>query len=110
MDLMQLHPKAADDGGDLLRTMEPRDASEEDGYYSTTDMPTELVRAALLRCRVLCSLCAALLRVPRVLCVLRVLRVLRAACCVSCVRRPVCRVAPPLQATQHACCPAHVRP
>jgi hypothetical protein len=43
MDLMQLHPKAANDGGDLLRTMEPKDASEEDGYYSTTDMPTELV-------------------------------------------------------------------
>jgi hypothetical protein len=27
MDLMQLHPKVADDSGDLLRQMEPQDAA-----------------------------------------------------------------------------------
>jgi len=47
MDLMQLHPKAADDGGDLLRQMEPKDASEQQGYYSTADMPTEMARVAM---------------------------------------------------------------
>jgi hypothetical protein len=36
MDLMQLHPKATDDGGDLLRQMEPKDSGEQQGYYSTT--------------------------------------------------------------------------
>jgi hypothetical protein len=47
MDLMQLHPKATDDGGDLLRQMEPPGAGEQQGYYSTTDMPTEMARVAL---------------------------------------------------------------
>jgi hypothetical protein len=47
MDLMQLHPKVADDSGDLLRQMEPQDASEQQGFYSTTDMPTEMARVAM---------------------------------------------------------------
>jgi cell division protease FtsH len=47
MDLMQLHPKATDDGGDLLRQMEPKDSSEQQGYYNTSDMPTEMSRVAL---------------------------------------------------------------
>jgi hypothetical protein len=45
MDLMSLHPKASEDSsGDLLRTLEPKDATEEEFYYHTTDMPTEMVR------------------------------------------------------------------
>jgi hypothetical protein len=45
MDLMSLHPKASEDSsGDLLRTLEPKDASEEEFYYHATDMPTEMVR------------------------------------------------------------------
>ncbi len=45
VDLMQLHPKAAEDTqGDLLRNMEPKDATEEEFYYHATDMPTEMVR------------------------------------------------------------------
>lgn len=47
MDLMQLHPKAMNDGGDLLRQMEPADSGEQQGYYSTTDMPTEMARTAM---------------------------------------------------------------
>lgn len=48
---MQLHPKATDDGGDLLRQMEPQDSSEQQGYYSTTDMPTEMARVAMSEVR-----------------------------------------------------------
>lgn len=44
---MQLHPKAMNDGGDLLRQMEPADSGEQQGYYSTTDMPTEMARTAM---------------------------------------------------------------
>eukprot|EP00879_Flechtneria_rotunda_P028172 GHRR01030255.1.p1 GENE.GHRR01030255.1~~GHRR01030255.1.p1 ORF type:complete len:520 (+),score=209.83 GHRR01030255.1:1412-2971(+) len=47
MDLMSLHPKATDNGDEFLRSMEPKDATEEDYYYHTTDMPTELARVAL---------------------------------------------------------------
>ena len=44
MDLMSLHPKASEDSsGDLLRTLEPKDASEEEFYYHASDMPTEMV-------------------------------------------------------------------
>jgi hypothetical protein len=44
MDLMTLHPKASEDSsGDLLRTLEPKDATEEEFYYHATDMPTEMV-------------------------------------------------------------------
>jgi hypothetical protein len=44
MELMTLHPKASDDSqGDLLRTMEPKDAGDQDYYYNATDMPTEMV-------------------------------------------------------------------
>jgi hypothetical protein len=44
MDLMTLHPKASEDSaGDLLRTLEPKDATEEEFYYHSTDMPTEMV-------------------------------------------------------------------
>uniref|UniRef100_A0A383VS33 AAA+ ATPase domain-containing protein n=1 Tax=Tetradesmus obliquus TaxID=3088 RepID=A0A383VS33_TETOB len=48
MDLMSLHPKASEDSsGDLLRTLEPKDASEEEFYYHASDMPTEMARVAL---------------------------------------------------------------
>eukprot|EP00879_Flechtneria_rotunda_P027270 GHRR01029205.1.p1 GENE.GHRR01029205.1~~GHRR01029205.1.p1 ORF type:complete len:107 (-),score=40.82 GHRR01029205.1:543-863(-) len=47
MDLMSLHPKATDNGDEFLRSMEPKDATEEDYYYHTTDMPTELVSTSL---------------------------------------------------------------
>eukprot|EP00878_Enallax_costatus_P001473 GHUV01001624.1.p1 GENE.GHUV01001624.1~~GHUV01001624.1.p1 ORF type:complete len:977 (+),score=283.07 GHUV01001624.1:432-2933(+) len=48
VDLMHLHPKAAEDTqGDLLRTLEPKDATEEEFYYHATDMPTEMARVAM---------------------------------------------------------------
>lgn len=46
LDLMKLHVTQQDTGS-MLRTLEPREAGDEEFYYQATDMSTEQVRTGL---------------------------------------------------------------
>ena len=41
---MKLHASGGSDGGSMLRSLEPREAGDEEFYYQASDMSTEQVR------------------------------------------------------------------